>query len=101
MSLLKLDSPKIDGLQSINYMGNIDSIINPVEEYASAYISDNIYNLSEEDALFKSSIKYIDKSTLVSLKDTVKMKYKSSPHAVFAFNCASSAKDWVLPKIRA
>jgi hypothetical protein len=83
INLLKLKTSSED---TINYFGNIDTLLS----------TDNSYNIFYSDSYngeFKSAK---DGSFDVTSKDPVRMKYKSSPHLVFSLNKSNGNKHTII-----
>ena len=89
MSLIKLEAPLSTGTGQISYYGNIDKLSTTNSNYPIVYTTaDNPLGLFNTSYL-------ISGSTLVN--DPISIKYKSSPHAVIAFNDDPSGKQQILP----
>lgn len=97
MSLNKIKAPVNSGLRDLNYYGNVDKIVNNISPYPImiSKITDKTYQDNDFTGIlldtFKSDwIGSGDKSNIHSTisvgTDPVRIKYKSSPHAVIAFN---------------
>lgn len=107
VSLVKLPAQKNSGLGDINYYGNIDKVINipRIGDKKDGYpiITTGVQNAdTNAHSLFSGNYmqidgKFTDQTTGV---DPVRMKYKSTPHAVIALNFDESHHQWVLPTIK-
>lgn len=87
---VRLKSPVNSGLPDINYYGNFDKVLSPNSTRGYDIYVAGIANVNDGVSipeLVKSTgrglLSYSDSYTS---SDPVSMKYKSSPHAVFAFN---------------
>lgn len=112
VSLIKIPSPKNSNLEPLNYYGNVDSLITTSTKYPFILTLDSgvTMNNIEVDNFFTSNdfftVKDINKRTgvysgqLSETKDPVRMKYKSTPHAVFAFNYSLNGLPITLPKVK-
>lgn len=112
VSLIKIPSPKNSNLEPLNYYGNIDSLITTSTKYPFILTLDSgvTMNNRKVDNFFTSNdfftVKEIHDSTgvyntqLNETKDPVRMKYKSTPHAVFAFNYSLNGFPITLPKVK-
>lgn len=124
VSVVRIPAPANSGLPDINYYGNIDKVIvssrtgnyNTTEEDSATYKKSDGYPIivsgvmntdSSEGAheLYTGSYKLISKSGVKDATsdytgvDPVRMRYKSSPHAVLALNNDRSNNQIVLPTI--
>lgn len=104
VSLVRLPAPENSGMNDINYYGNVDKVItvSRVGDKKDGYpiMTTGVQN-AETDAhkLFSSDYMQID-STFTDQTtgtDPIRMKYKSTPHAVLALNYSSSGAQNVLP----
>lgn len=114
VSLIKIPTPKNSGIRALNYYGNVDTLITTDSEY-TFYVTPNTgVNLQGSGVITNSftkiplqSIKtnYSDnlagdfKEQLKTTNEPVRMKYKSTPHAVFAFNYLNNSSPVILPRI--
>ena len=112
-SLIRVPSPANSGIKAINYYGNIDTLIPTTKEY-NLYTTPNkgqkLGNITVTPgepftqvplfavSSYKNNIGDFN-TALVRPKDPVRMKYKSSPHAVFALNYSKSGAPYVLPML--
>ena len=124
MSLIKVDDPfNIEGtdntIGTINYYGNIDTLVTTTEDYPiwAAYPKGRVVKqfpfvgTIQDDSFITDKIypvKTIERATadknrqLSFIKDPVRLKYKSSPHAIFAIKGIlneGKIKTKILPKI--
>lgn len=99
LSVIRIPKPKNANYGSITYMGNIDTI---VTGYNNIYVGVG----ESEESILKSkltlyknpNIKDATGETTTS-KDPVSIKYKSTPHAVFALNFTNSGVQRILPTL--
>ena len=107
VSLVRLPAQKNSGLGDINYYGNVDKVINisrigdkkdgyPIMTTGVRYDGTDAHSLFSDDYKQIDS-KYTDQVTGV---DPVRMKYKSTPHAVIALNFSGDHRQWILPTIK-
>ena len=96
MSLIKLDAPLNSGLGNIYYYGNIDSI-----SYASSPYPITYTNGTTPHNLFINTYSKLTttNSNIITASDPIRIKYKSTPHAVIALNYTSEGKQVILPKL--
>ena len=122
VELLRLKSPENSGLENINYYGNIDKVITYNKVGAAGYpinVTDiGLYNLFEQKPRKPSyHDSFIDRygqivhkaSSLANAQsgkmseydstDPIRMRYKSTPHAVIVLNYTSDKCQLVLPTI--
>lgn len=112
ISLIKVPIPKNSGIKVLNYYGNVDTLITTDNEY-TFYVSPNTgVDLNGSGVVPNSFTKYPlqniktqysfsgDFSTqLQTTTDPVRMKYKSTDHAVFALDYLDNASPVILPSI--
>lgn len=124
-TLIRIPEPENSDLGELNYYGNVDKVISPsiVNEKYTITKKLNIGEITQEfnkkdgypiivtgqggistdsHKLFTSTVfplKFLDISSVNSSTDAVRMKYKSTPHAVFALNWTKDKKQIVLPTI--
>lgn len=114
VSLVKIPVPKNSDIPSINYYGNVDSLITTDKGY-TMYVCPNegkglkgsgeIKNPFTHANLQSVRDDYSDglvgdyKEQLKTTKDPVRMKYKSTAHAVFALNYMGNKSPVILPKL--
>lgn len=114
ISLIKIPTPKNSGIKALNYYGNVDTLVTTDAKY-TFYVSPNAgVDIYGSGAVFNP----FTKVPLQNIKDDygkgfvgnyaaqlkeanepVRMKYKSTAHAVFAFNYLDNSSPVILPKI--
>lgn len=107
VTLVRLPAPENSGLPDINYYGNIDKVITyPIYDDVTGYnivVTDANQTLTvNPHALFTGNLKLLD-STITEQyygTDPIRMKYKSSPHAVIALNYSTDHLVRVLPTLK-
>ena len=107
VSLARLPAQENSGLTDINYYGNIDKLltISRVGSKKDGYpiITTGVQS-AETDAhkLFSGNYMQVDNrfTDQVTGTDPVRIKYKSTPHAVLALNYTTSGAQRVLPTIK-
>jgi hypothetical protein len=113
VSLIKIPTPKNSSINTLNYYGNVDTLISATQSF-NFYVTPNagvrLGNMSTaagepftQNPLYtiqdiESVIGDFNPSLRTS-KEPVRMKYKSSPHAVFALNYGINGSPTILPKI--
>ena len=122
--IVRIPSPENSNLPSLNYLGNIDSVVIPtrndqpytisVGSTTQTYNKKNGYLIIATVAdsksktpheIFASQIAPLDQCPIGGWQnnpvlygiDAVRMKYKSSPHVVFAFNYTTQGYQVVMP----
>ena len=107
VSLVRLPAQKNSGLGDINYYGNVDKIINisRIGDKKDGYpiMTTGVkYNGTDAHSLFSGDYKQIDSkyTDQITGVDPVRMKYKSTPHAVIALNFSGDHRQWILPTIK-
>ena len=107
VSLIRLAAQENSGLTDINYYGNIDKVLNitRVGNKKDGYpiIISGIQNAEKNShVLFTGGYMPIDLNytSQVAGIDPVKIKYKSTPHAVLALNYTTSGAQRILPTIK-
>lgn len=108
VSLVKLKSPENSSLNDINYYGNIDKVVTipTAGDKKNGYpiISTGRLNIDADSPhdLFSSNfgVDYSDSSNSTTSTDPVRIKYKSTPHAVLALNYSKNNYQRVLPTIK-
>lgn len=114
VSLIKIPTPKNSGIRALNYYGNVDTLITTDSEY-TFYVTPNtgvdlqgsgvIANSFTKIPLQSIKTNYSDnlagdfKEQLKTTNEPVRMKYKSTPHAVFAFNYLNNSSPIILPRM--
>lgn len=100
VSMIKIPVSESSGIPSVIYYGNVDTVITHKNKYTTYVSVDDI-----SDQFISKDIKPITESlaigdTDLSLRLTtepIRMRYKSTPHAVFALNNLSSGSVWNNP----
>ena len=110
VTLTRLKAPENSGLQDISYYGNIDKVL--VGDYSgsesSGYpiaIGGTMMDTSESIHEMFSSHKFMQVSQTADGKnvrgtDPVRIKYKSTPHAVLALNYTTDKQQRILPTVK-
>ena len=107
VSVARIPAPANSGLSDINYYGNVDKIISisRVGDKKNGYpiMTTGCQNPSTNShSLFSGNYIQVDSEFTEQITgiDPVRMKYKSTPHAVMALNCSSKTKlQWILPTL--
>lgn len=107
MSLIRIPAQKNSGFTDINYYGNVDKVLNisrigdkqkgyPIMTTGTQNAATNAHDLF--------SYKYTQLNPLFSDQttgiDPVRIKYKSTPHAVLALNYTTEGAQRILPTIK-
>lgn len=107
VSLVRLPAQKNSGLTDINYYGNVDKLltISRIGDKKDGYpIMTTGVQSAETNAhtLFSSGYTQIDSrfTDQITGTDPVRIKYKSTPHAVLALNYTTSGAQRILPNIK-
>lgn len=107
VSLIRLPAQENSGLTDINYYGNVDKLltISRVGDKKDGYpIMTTGVQSTETNAHTLFSGNYIPVSTKftdqITSTDPVRIKYKSTPHAVLALNYTTSGAQRILPNIK-
>lgn len=108
VSLVRIPAPKNSKLQDINYYGNVDKLltISRVKDKKEGYpiITTGNKNVdgtsSTAHDLFINSYRIVEDTEYTRGFDPVRIKYKSTPHAVLALNYTKDGKQRVLPTIQ-
>lgn len=107
VTLVRLPAQKNSGLGDINYYGNVDKVINisRIGDKKEGYpiMTTGVQNAdTNAHSLFSSNYIQIDGrfTDQVTGVDPVRMKYKSTPHAVIALNFTNDHYQWILPTIK-
>lgn len=110
VTLTRLKAPENSGLQDISYYGNIDKVL--VGDYSgsesSGYpiaIGGTMMDTSKSIHEMFSKSKFMQVSQTADGKnvrgtDPVRIKYKSTPHAVLALNYTADKQQRVLPTVK-
>lgn len=107
VSLVRLPAQKNSGLGDINYYGNVDKVISvsrigdkkdgyPIIVTGSQSADTNAHTLFSNNYM-QIDGKYTGQTTGI---DPVRMRYKSTPHAVIALNYSSNNYQCILPTIK-
>lgn len=83
--------------QTFNYYGNVDKLLTFPESYN--VISVNNYTFEAGTPIYNDTYRYTSNVSNVwaTLSDPVSIKYKSAPHAVFAFNKTLNGDQVIAP----
>lgn len=107
VSLVRLPAPENSGLTDINYYGNVDKLltVSRVGDKKDGYpIMTSGVQSAETDAhkLFSSNYVQVNSkfTDQITGTDPVRIKYKSTPHAVLALNFTTSGAQRILPAIQ-
>ena len=107
VSLVRLPAQENSGLTDINYYGNVDKIltISRIGDKKDGYpIMTTGVQSAETNAhtLFSGNYMQIDSrfTEQITGTDPVRIKYKSTPHAVLALNYTTSGAQRILPTIQ-
>lgn len=107
VSLVRLPAQENSGLTDINYYGNVDKLltISRIGDKKDGYpIMTTGVQSAETNAhtLFSSGYTQIDSrfTDQITGTDPVRIKYKSTPHAVLALNYTTSGAQRILPNIQ-
>lgn len=107
VSLVRLPAQENSGLTDINYYGNVDKLltISRIGDKKDGYpIMTTGVQSAETNAhtLFSSGYMQIDSkfTNQITGTDPVRIKYKSTPHAVLALNYTTSGAQRILPNIK-
>lgn len=114
ISLIKIPTPKNSGIRALNYYGNVDTLVTTDARY-TFYVSPNagvdiqgsgvvsnpftkvpLQNIRDN---YGSGFVGNYAAQLKEANEPVRMKYKSTAHAVFAFNYLDNSSPVILPKI--
>lgn len=107
VSLVRLPAQENSGLTDINYYGNVDKLlaISRIGDKKDGYpiMTSGVQN-ADTDAhkLFSGGYIQVDSrfTDQITGTDPVRIKYKSTPHAVLALNYTTSGAQRILPNIR-
>ena len=105
VSLIKIPAPLNSGIEDINYYGNIDTLITTDKEYTFqiSSVKDWKTGVNKGDPFTATTPESIPNEVYKSAKqlgwttEPVRMKYKSTPHAVFALNYKDGNVPVILP----
>lgn len=103
VSMIKVPVPESSGISSIVYYGNVDTVITHKSKYAPLVSVEADTNQFTSTDIKAVKVAYSDigdgDSSLAETLEPVRMRYKSTPHAVFAINHLSSGSVWNNPVI--
>lgn len=106
VTLVRLPAQKNSGLGDINYYGNVDKVINisRIGDKKDGYpiMTTGVQNAdTNAHALFSGNYIQVDGrfTDQITGVDPIRMKYKSTPHAVIALNFTEDHYQWILPTI--
>ena len=107
VTLVRLPAPENSGLPDINYYGNVDKVItiSRIGDKKDGYpiMTTGVQN-ADTDAhkLFSGNYIQVDSkfTDQITGTDPVRMKYKSTPHAVMALNYRTDHSIRVLPTLK-
>lgn len=107
VSLVRLPAQENSGLSDINYYGNVDKLltVSRIGDKKDGYpiMTSGVQN-ADTDAhkLFSGNFVQIDSKFTDQITgiDPVRIKYKSTPHAVLALNYTTSGAQRILPTIQ-
>lgn len=107
VSLVRLPAPANSNLSDINYYGNVDKLltISRVGDKKDGYpiMTTGVQNAATNaHTLFSGNYVQVDSdfTEQITGTDPVRMKYKSTPHAVLALNHTTSGGQRILPTIQ-
>lgn len=106
VTLTRIPAPKNSSLDDINYYGNVDKVltISRIGDKKNGYpiMTTGVQN-AETNAhlLFSSNYMQVDSrfTDQITGTDPVRMKYKSTPHAVLALNYSQRGEQNILPTL--
>lgn len=97
VSLVKVPSPNLSSFKydGINYYGNVDSLITTDTKYPL------YYSTKDSEDLLPTAQNPTDagNTTVQAFNSPVRIKYKSTPHAVVAFNYNAASLPLFLPSV--
>lgn len=114
MSLIKIPTPKDSGIRALNYYGNVDTLVTTdakytfyvspnagVDMYGSGVVSNPFTKVPLQNIRDNYGGNFIGDyaAQLKEVKEPVRMKYKSTAHAVFAFNYLNNSSPVILPRL--
>lgn len=114
VSLVKINPPTNSGLGNLNYYGNVDRVLAPgfygewidskgYTIYLAGWNGGSGYEKGDYNTIFNSTVvstynlTEITNNNMKYFTEPISMKYKSTPHAVFAFNYTSKRQQVILP----
>ena len=103
ISLIKLPTPKNSDIKAINYYGNVDTLLSSPDTFTFAvsnYGDHDFNGIVQRFESMESTRNVGDYAPALKYsKDPVRMKYKSTPHAVFALDYAENDAPTILPRV--
>lgn len=94
VSLVKVKAPVSSGKSELYYYGNIDTIsFNPIQ-YPIKFTKSTTGSSPD---LFRREYQNVDNTNVKYSNDPIRIKYKSTPHAVITFNDVNN-KPLIMPK---
>lgn len=107
VSLVRLPAQENSGLTDINYYGNVDKLltISRIGDKKDGYpiMTTGVQSVeTNAHTLFSSGYMQVDSrfTDQITGTDPVRIKYKSTPHAVLALNYTTSGAQRILPNIK-
>lgn len=107
VSLVRIPAQENSGLTDINYYGNVDKLltISRIGDKKGGYpiMTTGVQSAdTNAHALFRGGYMQVDSrfTDQITGTDPVRIKYKSTPHAVLALNYSTSGAQRVLPTIK-
>lgn len=107
VSLVRLPAPENSGLPDINYYGNVDKVItiSRIGDKKNGYpiMTTGVQNAgTNAHLLFSGNYMQVDGrfTDQITGTDPVRMKYKSTPHAVIVLNYTTAGASRILPTLR-
>lgn len=107
ISVVRIPAPENSGLSDFNYYGNVDKLltVSRVGSKKDGYpiMTSGVQNAeTNAHTIFRSNYTQVDSSFTDQVKgvDPVRIKYKSTPHAVIALNYTKNHAVRVLPTIK-
>ena len=107
VSLVRLPAQENSGLSDINYYGNVDKLltVSRIGDKKDGYpiMTSGVQNANTDaHKLFSGGYMQIDSrfTDQITGTDPVRIKYKSTPHAVLALNYTTSGAQRILPTIQ-
>lgn len=114
ISLIKIPTPKNSGIRALNYYGNVDTLVTTDTKY-TFYVSPNAGVNIRGSGVVANPFTRVPlqnirdnyggdfvgdyAAQLKEANEPVRMKYKSTAHAVFAFNYLNNFSPVILPRL--
>lgn len=114
ISLIKIPTPKSSGIRALNYYGNVDTLVTTDAKY-TFYVSPNAGVNIQNSGIVANPFTRVPlqnirdnygknfvgdyKAQLKETNEPVRMKYKSTAHAVFALNYLNNSSPVILPRL--